>query len=493
VCRRMGLLTRPQQRQTRGFDFFAGDGRVRRPILRKTRAVAADFGHPIASSQVRETLFGTAIDLQTEHASQVVFTAADSVEVDFWPDPAFRRCENPELFVSGSRLRGGCCVNSRPFQLGFVLALLAISVASAVGDEPRLEEPKLSEADAKFWDNPAIGPAAAAAQMVIARDPITIAAMRAKGLNNFVWRELAFAGDVVPPLDKNLLNDVQDGKFFPKVSDKLKKEVPRDVMATYQLFNRMLINSFETPLEAFKKSGEENKNVTYAHMMQAPNRYRGEVVRVQGRMTMLRQYDAPELARDDGVANMYEAWIFGPTPGANPFCVFFSTAPAGLEPAEKMDRKVTFYGYFLTNFKYDAGGGRRETPLLVGPTVIVNENLAADPIEPTTPYAFDVLLCVMGGLVVITIAVFLMNLWFRAGDDNVGKTIRGIQAKNRPVPFADEQQGIITPEDLTRSIPQAYPVPGHPGPGRDGAGRDGAGRDGLPRGSERPDPDPERN
>ena len=375
----------------------------------------------------------------------------------------------------------------RPYQLGFLLALLAISVASPVHGQERVQQRELSDADAKFWDDPAIGPAAAAAQMVIARDPFTIAAMRAKGLDNFVWRELAFTGDTAPPLDKNLLNEVKDGKLFPKVSGQVpKNEVPKDVMATYQLFNQMLINGFEMPLDAFKKSAEENAYITYSHLItpRGASRYRGEVVRVQGRMTKLRKYDATEAAKGHGFKFMYEAWIFGPTPGANPFCVFFPILPAGLEPAEKMDRKVTFYGYFLTNFKYDAGGGRRETPLLVGPTVILNDNLAVDPAEPpTTPFAFDVLLIVLGGLVVITIAVFLMNLWFRAGDDTVGKTIRGIQAKNRPVPFADEQQGIITPEDLTRSIPQAYPVPGLPGPGRDG----------LPRGSERPDPDPERN
>jgi hypothetical protein len=361
--------------------------------------------------------------------------------------------------------------------------MLAILVAGAV----RGDEPDLSRADAKFWDDPAIGPAAAAAQLVIARDPFAIAAMRAKGLKEFVWRESPVI-DTVPALDQNLLNNVRDGKFFPKISDKPKSEVPPDVLATYQLFNQMLIHSFEVPLDVFKKSGEELKYRTYADMMAAPNRFRGKIMRVHGRMTMLRQYDATQAAKDDGVANMYEAWIFGPTPGANPFCVFFPILPAGLEPAEKMDRKVTFYGYFLTNFKYDAGGGRRETPLLIGPTVILDDNPAIEPAEASTPFASYVLLIVLGGLVVITIGVFLMNLWFRAGDDDVGKTIRGIQAKNRPVPFADEQQGIITPEDLTRSIPQAYPVPGVPGPGRDGAGRDG-----LPRGSERPDPDPERN
>ena len=85
--------------------------------------------------------------------------------------------------------------------------------------------------------------------------------------------------------------------------------------------------------------------------------------------------------------------------------------------------------------------------------------------------------------IVITILIFVINAWFRAGDESVRDTIKGIQAKNLPAPFADEQQGIITPEDLTRSIPQAYPVPG--------SGRDSSGRDGLPRNADRPDP--ERN
>ena len=372
-------------------------------------------------------------------------------------------------------------VKLRPYQIGFVLAVLAISIASPA----RGQEQELSDADAKFWDNPSIGPVAAAAQLIAARDPITIAAMRAKGLNNFVWRELAFTGDTAPMLDKALLNEVKDGKVFPQVSGLLKSEVPKDVDAAYRLFNQMLVYSFEVPLDAFKKSGEENAHVTYSHLIppKGAARYRGEVVRVEGRMMKLRKYDVTEAAKGHGFKFMYEAWIFGPTPGANPFCVFFPIAPVGIEPAEKMDRKVTFYGYFLTDFKYDSEGGVKvETPLLVGPTVIPTEAVVV-PVERETPYAFMILLVVLGGLVVITICVFLMNMWFRMGDDRVGSTIRGIQEKNRPVPFTDEQQGIITPEDLTRSIPQAYPVPGVPRPGRDG----------LPRGSERPDPDPERN
>lgn len=372
-------------------------------------------------------------------------------------------------------------VKSRSYQLGFVFAVLAISIASP----GRGQERELSEADAKFWDNLTIGPAAATAQLIAARDPITIATMRAKGLNNFVWREFAFNGNTPPTLDKALLNEVKDGRVFPTISGLLKSEVPKDIDAAYRLFNQMLVNGFEVPLEAFKKSGEENAYVTYSHLMspRGAARYRGEVVRVQGRMMKLRKYDVTEAAKGHGFKFMYEAWIFGPTPGANPFCVFFPIAPAGIEPAEKMDRKVTFYGYFLTDFKYDSEGGVKvETPLLVGPTVIATEAVAA-PVERETPYAFMVLLVVVGGLVVVTIVVFLMNMWFRMGDSNVDRTIRDIQEKNRPVPFADEQQGIITPEDLTRRVPQAYPVPGVPGPGRDG----------MPRGSERPDPDPERN
>jgi len=350
---------------------------------------------------------------------------------------------------------------------------------------------ELTDAEVKFWTDPATGPFAATAQLVLARDPITIAAMRAKGLDNFVWRELGFViGDTPPTLDRKLLNEVKDGKLFPRVSDRPPEDMPLDVRATYQLFNQMLVNSFETPLDAFKKGGEEYKYITIAHLKEAPNRYRGEVLRIQGRLYRVRENDATDYAKKHNVTKMYEAWIFGPTPGANPFCVFFPILPAGLEPGEKMDRKVTFYGYFLTNFKYDAGEGlgRRETALLVGPTLIVNEAEKQSFTSDETPFSFEVLLFVLGGLVVITIAVFLINAWFRAGDDNVEDTIREIKDKNRPVPFADEQQSVITPENLTRTIPQAYPVPG----GSAVSDPSANGRDGH-RSSERPNPDPERN
>jgi hypothetical protein len=241
-----------------------------------------------------------------------------------------------------------------------------------------------------------------------------------------------------------------------------------------------LINGFEVPAAAFKKSGDENDWITYRHLISknGANNFRGKVVRVQGRMANLTKFEATQYAMKHGVSWMYEGWIFGPTPGANPFRVIFPILPEGIKPAEKMDRRVTFYGYFLADIKYDAGGGRLETPLLIGPTVILNDEAVAPVEVAQTPFAFDVLLCVLGGLVLMTIAVFVLNAWFRAEDKSLRDTIKGIQAKNRPAPFADEQQGIITPEELSRSVPQAFPVPG-------------SGRDGLPRNPDRPDP--ERN
>ena len=136
--------------------------------------------------------------------------------------------------------------------------------------------------DAKFWEDVGLSRPAASAQLVLARDPFTIAAMRAKGLDNVTWGELGFGAEKAPSLDEQFLVNIRDGRAFPKVNGLLPKEVPVEDRAAYRAFNEALVNSREVPFDAFKKSGEENDWVTFSHLMSAPARYRGQVVKLQG-------------------------------------------------------------------------------------------------------------------------------------------------------------------------------------------------------------------
>ncbi len=64
--------------------------------------------------------------------------------------------------------------------------------------------------------------------------------------------------------------------------------------------------------------------MTFAHLWNTPERYRGKVIPIQGRLARLRKNDATLAAQKQGVRYVYEGWIFGPTEHSRPFWVVYS-------------------------------------------------------------------------------------------------------------------------------------------------------------------------
>ena len=315
--------------------------------------------------------------------------------------------------------------------LAFVL-LLTIS-AAAQGQAKGVPD----EAVDPFWESVERSRPAAAAQLVLSRNPITALVMRSRGLDLFVWGELGFVGDVAPKLDRDWLNDVVDNRPIPQIAGRDK--IPRESMAFANLFSQALANGFNTPLDAFKKSGEENHYVTFGHMYASPDRYRGEVVKVTGTMLMLRRYDeVPTDAQRAGVGRIYQGWIFGATTNANPFMVYFPLLPEGLKEAEKMREPVTFYGYFIAKVKYGSGEGDRITPMLIGPTVILNRPKGPDAPNVAPAFALVVLWIVVGTVGFMVVMTLIVNLWLRRGDERIRTQMLEIHNKYNPPVFEDE-------------------------------------------------------
>jgi hypothetical protein len=100
-------------------------------------------------------------------------------------------------------------------------------------------------------------------------------------------------------------------------------------------------------------------------------RYRGALVRVQGRLRLLREMALPPTLQglDDDLTKLYEGWIFIEGFGENPICVVFSVLPPDLAPAETLDRWVSAEGFFFKRYRYAAKDGWRDAPLLIGKTL----------------------------------------------------------------------------------------------------------------------------
>src|SRR3989442_4589553 len=66
--------------------------------------------------------------------------------------------------------------------------------------------------DLAFWSKSTVAKAAAAAELVLARHPLTVVILRDHGQRYSVWgHELAFAGTEAPPLTGPGLQTVRDG------------------------------------------------------------------------------------------------------------------------------------------------------------------------------------------------------------------------------------------------------------------------------------------
>ncbi len=294
----------------------------------------------------------------------------------------------------------------------------------------------LSAQDAKenkddvFWEVRDRQQVAAAAQLVLARNPLTIAVLRDEGLRWKVWLEPEFLADMAPTLNPDWLEAVRDGTPMPNwtggVADDEKR---RDQIAVVKVWTEAVVNAFNTPADAFAKSAEENAYVTFAHLYNDPGTYRGKVIPVKGRLTRLRKHPATREAVQAGVPWVYEGWIFGSTERSRPFWVIFPTLPEGLKEAETMDRQVTFNGYFLKKLKYPAADGSKilETPFLIGPTLTLVKTPA--PALESSPVPTTVMVWVSLLLVVVSVGLGFLSWYFRRGDLAFKQRLARLQAE----------------------------------------------------------------
>jgi len=205
-----------------------------------------------------------------------------------------------------------------------------------------------------------------------------------------------------------------------------------------RLYHHMLVEARRTPIEAFARSAR--RDLTFAHLFEEPARHRGQVVHIEGRLKRLRQFDAPALAAAQGVPVIYEGWIFDDAYFSNPYCVLVTNLPAGLQPAERMELLVAFDGYFFKRYRYKAGDGWRDAPLLIGHSLRLRPAPGPTPADSFSQVFLPAFLGLLGGSVAL--AVFL-GWWFRRGDRLVRARLGSVQAP----PFVPPGEHLAAPKD----------------------------------------------
>jgi hypothetical protein len=195
------------------------------------------------------------------------------------------------------------------------------------------------------------------------------------------------------------------------------------------IFCQILALAHFTSAKAFAKAARHD--VSYAHLFNEPEQYRGQVVHVSGRLVRLQRFKPPDDARGLGVSNQYEGWIMTDRYGENPACVVFTALPDGLRIDE--DRRlniedVGFDGYFYKRYRYKAYDSKkanefRDAPLLIGHTLRgsfgpnAKEEAAEDNWGHNIIWLF---VSVVGGTV---LGVIGLTCWFRYHDRRVRRRI----------------------------------------------------------------------
>jgi hypothetical protein len=216
------------------------------------------------------------------------------------------------------------------------------------------------------------------------------------------------------------LHLVQDGK-----------DVPLGVDET-QLYIDALNFSHYTSNKGFAKAAQ--RDVTFSHVLQNMDRYRGTVMHIEGRLKRINRFDPlPEMARA-GVNDLYEAWVFPEYLGGKPFCVRFTEWPAGLsrkllgQPKIDLPIRVSFDGYLFKKFSYVANDGRnseREAPMLLGhsPVLLADEGPGGQ-----ATYGSALIIGIVVGLALLILGSVGLTYWYRRIDNKIRRRILAAQS-----------------------------------------------------------------
>jgi len=257
--------------------------------------------------------------------------------------------------------------------------------------------------------------------------PLTVVALLQAGRGFSLWSAL--------PVE----SESGDSKVPPLVNlESVRDETPVRSGEEGLAFCEALVKAHKTSNHAFQNS--VTKGLTYANLFYESKLYRGKVVHFEGRLRRLIRFEPPGETKLDGVTDQYEGWVFDPEIyGANPVCVVFTELPAGLEPGDKLDVRVSFDGYYFKKYRYKAADNWRDAPLLIGHTIIVKQMPAKADAEEGGLFSSFMAVTFMVLLGCVFFLAFALTLWYRRSDQQVQQRLSNAQASSFMEPGVSEE------------------------------------------------------
>lgn len=202
------------------------------------------------------------------------------------------------------------------------------------------------------------------------------------------------------------------------------------------------------------------RGLTMSHFFEHPNRYRGQLVRVQLRITRATAHETEENGNSLGIDRIYDLWGCTDESSPNPYAVAVVHLPPDFPLGHDIQEDVTFVGYFMKLMAYKSRDEKtRAAPLLIGKVVW---HPVTKPVLPVNPN------WVWGGVVVaMLVIVVVVRLTFQ---------MRPLRRVTMLPPLHEGEEGIpietwlerVEDGDHPRDPPEAINPPGtgeHPSNG----------------------------
>jgi hypothetical protein len=197
-----------------------------------------------------------------------------------------------------------------------------------------------------------------------------------------------------------------------------------------QTYNYVLAHAHDVSAEDLAKAASENRNLTQAHLLEQPVDYQGKVIHIEGVIHRLRKFDAPKALANDGIRDLYEAWIFQRY-NSKPYCVVFTHPPKDMEPGEKVDYRVECDGYFFKRYAY-----KGPEKYLLAPLIVARDVHVPGRVMDTGDYLSAAFIpSVVAGIASVVLLGVALTVWFRRGDRAVQDRL--LSLRQPPPAFSD--------------------------------------------------------
>jgi hypothetical protein len=217
------------------------------------------------------------------------------------------------------------------------------------------------------------------------------------------------------------LPDGVDREILAGVEDRAPVRSANENYYEAQAYGYLLVKAHNTPGSLLEKAAR--RDLSFVHLFEEPEKHRGKLIHLEGRLKRLTHFDPPQLTLKEGVQTLFEGWVFTETSYSNPYCVVFSELPTALHPGEKLEDHVTFDGFFFKRYRYKAADGHwRDAPLLIGKELKPAQAALSSQNYPAHWFSGLFLPGFLAVLATTAALTLCLAWWFRRGD-------RGVQAR----------------------------------------------------------------